>query len=91
MICLRIWMAQIKAKFLISMTKLEIPTANTNGRPLTYCEVLSLILVTLKCLGLISCNWVVPFIPIILPIIFYGILFGIGAIRTLFNKTRNHV
>ena len=68
------------------MNKIEIPTNSTSGRPLNYCEVLSLILITLKCLGLISCNWFVPFIPLLLPLAFYGLLLLIGIARATFFK-----
>ena len=51
---------------------------------ITYCELLSVVLVTLKCLGLISCSWVVPFLPLAIPFVLYGIILIVGIIKTNF-------
>lgn len=68
------------------MTNLEIPSNNSCGRPLNYCEVLSLILVTLKCMGIITCSWIVPFIPLIIPIVFCGLFLALGVLKAMFSK-----
>lgn len=53
---------------------------------ITYCELLSVVLVTLKCLGLISCSWVVPFLPLAIPFVLYGIVFILGIIKAKFFR-----
>lgn len=53
---------------------------------ITYCELLSVVLVTLKCLGLISCSWVVPFLPLVIPFVLYGIIFIFGIIKAKFFR-----
>lgn len=54
---------------------------------ITYCELLSIVLVTLKCLGLISCSWIIPFLPLIIPFVLYGAVLIIGILKTkFFNK-----
>lgn len=51
---------------------------------ITYCELLSVVLVTLKCLGLITCSWIVPFLPLLIPFVFYIIIFVAGIIKAKF-------
>lgn len=53
---------------------------------ITYCELLSVVLVTLKCLGLISCSWIVPFLPLTIPFVLYGIVFILGIIKAKFFR-----
>ena len=41
------------------------------SKGLSYFELLSLILVTLKCMGIITCSWIWPFFPVFIPMIVY--------------------
>lgn len=52
-----------------------------------YFDLLSLILVILKGLGYISCNWIIPFIPLCIPVVFYLIVVSIGfCVKKFFKK-----
>jgi hypothetical protein len=62
-------------------TQQPTPTRSTS---LTYFELLSLILVILKGLGYLSCSWIVPFIPICLPIVAYVVVTIISFIKVKF-------
>lgn len=62
-------------------TQQSTPTRSTS---LTYFDLLSLILVILKGLGYLSCSWVVPFIPICLPIVAYVVVTIISFIKVKF-------
>lgn len=53
---------------------------------ITYCELLSVVLVTLKCLDLIYCSWLVPFLPLAIPFIIYGIILIVGIIKANYFK-----
>ena len=55
-------------------------------RGLSYCEILSLILVVMWCMGHIVCPVYVPFIPLAIPFIVYGIVFFAGYISKKFSK-----
>lgn len=55
-------------------------------RALSYCEILSLILVLMKCMGFIACSWWVPFAPLAIPVIVWGAVLLLGFIRTKFFK-----
>lgn len=67
---------------------IEMPIVRTGGgnKGLSYLEALSLILVTLKCMGIITCSWLVPFIPVIAPIALYSLVVGFGIIKAMFSK-----
>jgi hypothetical protein len=66
---------------------IEMPIVRTSGnKGLSYLEALSLILVTLKCMGTISCSWIVPFIPVLAPIALYSLVVAIGFLKTKFSK-----
>lgn len=56
------------------------------NKGLSYCEILSLILVTLKCMGIITCAWFWPFFPLCIPFIVYGIMMLIGFAKMKFIK-----
>jgi hypothetical protein len=67
------------------MSMMSQPT--NNSKSLTYFEVLSLILFTLKCIGTITCSWIVPFIPLFIPFVFYILIVFIGFLKAkFFNK-----
>lgn len=51
---------------------------------LTYFDILSLILVVLKGLGYLSCSWVIPFIPVCIPIVAYLVVTIITVIKVKF-------
>lgn len=51
---------------------------------LSYCECLSLILITLKCLGTISCSWLIPFMPLLIPFVLYGVVVLAGYLKAKF-------
>ena len=53
---------------------------------LSYFEVLSLVFVTFKFLGYFTLSWFWAFSPIIIPWIFYAIIFLIGFITAQFKK-----
>lgn len=53
---------------------------------ITYWELLSLILLVLKCIGYISCSWIWVFFPLLIPFIFYTIIFIFGYIKVKFFK-----
>lgn len=53
---------------------------------LSYFDILSLILVIMKAMGYISCSWIVPFIPICIPIIFYFVVLIISFCGNKFFK-----
>jgi len=55
-------------------------------KSLSYCEILSLILVALKGCGYIACNWIMPFVPLTVPFIIYIIVATIGFVKIKFNK-----
>lgn len=57
-----------------------------NEKNIGYCELLSLVLVTMKCLGFISCNWLVPFLPVLVPFILYIFIVFYGFIKNKFLK-----
>ena len=56
----------------------------SSSKSLSYCEVLSVVLVVLKAMGYISCSWIIPFTPLIIPFILYAIILGAGFIKTKF-------
>ena len=68
--------------------KIEMPNvrATDGSKGLSYLEALSLILVTLKCMGTITCSWIVPFIPVLAPIAIYSLFVAIGFLKTKFSK-----
>lgn len=51
------------------------------NKTITYFELLSLLLVAIKGFGFIDCSWIVPFIPVIIPLVFYGIVLLVGFIK----------
>lgn len=53
---------------------------------LTYFEVLSLVLIVLKATGYIACSWLVPFVPVIIPIVLYVFVFIAGIVKAKFFK-----
>lgn len=77
----------------IDIGQLLMQQAPQNSTPtrsvgLTYFDLLSLILVVLKGLGYLSCSWIVPFIPICLPIVAYVIVTIISFIKIKFFTKR---
>lgn len=58
----------------------------TERRGLSYCEILSLILVVMWCMGHLACPVYVPFIPLAVPFVVYGCVFLIGYIAKKFFK-----
>ena len=70
------------------MNNIEIPNVrvSSGNKGLSYLEALSLILVTLKCLGAITCSWIVPFIPVVMPIVLYGLIVVLGVVSKKFFK-----
>lgn len=58
--------------------------SNQASRGISYCELLSIVLITLKCLNLIACSWVVPFLPLAVPFVLYGIVLLVGFIKSKF-------
>ena len=54
------------------------------AKSLTYCEVLSVALVVLKAMGYLTCSWIVPFVPLIIPVILYVIVLGAGFLKAKF-------
>ena len=71
----------------IDVSKLFMQQAasmNQSQVKLSYCDILSLILVVLKGLGYLSCSWVVPFIPLCVPIVAYIIVAIITVIKIKF-------
>lgn len=59
----------------------QLPTPSKN---LTYCEVLSVVLVVLKAMGYLSCSWIIPFVPLIVPAVLYIIVLSVGFLKTKF-------
>lgn len=51
------------------------------NKNITYFELLSLLLVALKALGFIKCNWIIPFTPLFIPLLFYSIVLVAGFIK----------
>jgi hypothetical protein len=60
------------------------PQQTTPAKSLSYCEVLSVVLVILKAMGYITCSWIVPFIPLIIPVVLYAIVLIFGFIKGKF-------
>jgi hypothetical protein len=56
------------------------------SKGLSYFELLSLILVTLKCMGIITCSWIWPFFPVFIPMIVYVSILVFGLIKSFFVK-----
>ena len=56
----------------------------TSSKSLTYCEVLSVVLVVLKAMGYLSCSWIIPFVPLIVPAVLYMIVLSVGFLKTKF-------
>lgn len=56
----------------------------TPSKGLTYCEVLSVVLVILKAMGYLSCSWIIPFVPLIIPAVLYMIVLSVGFLKTKF-------
>ena len=71
-------------KQLAQLTSQVQPQQAAPAKSLTYCEVLSVVLVILKAMGYISCSWVVPFIPLIIPVMLYLIVLAFGFIKSKF-------
>lgn len=65
-------------------TILQANNAKIQPRNLNYFEYLSLILVGAKAAGLLACNWLIPFLPVAAPFIFYGVILLIGIIKNKF-------
>lgn len=74
----------------IDVSKLFMQQAANMSQPqmrsthLTYFDILSLILVVLKGLGYLSCSWVIPFIPVCIPIVAYLVVAIITVIKVKF-------
>lgn len=71
----------------IDVSKLFMQQAanmNQSQVKLSYCDILSLILVVLKGLGYLSCSWIVPFIPLCIPVVAYLIVVIFTVIKIKF-------
>lgn len=71
-------------QLLMQQSMQQSTPTTTRSTSLTYFDLLSLILVVLKGLGYLSCSWIVPFIPICLPIVAYVVVTIISFIKVKF-------
>ena len=95
---LKIWRVSLKEKYLKSMNNnIDInqlmqaaiqqqQMRSSDKKGLSYCEILSLILVTLWCTGHITCSIIVPFIPLLVPVVIYLVVFIIAFINRKVSK-----
>ena len=77
---------QIDVSQLLQAAMQQRQVQQAGGKSLSYCEILSLILVTLKCMGIITCAWFWPFFPLCIPVIAYGIVMLVGYLKVKFSK-----
>lgn len=71
---------------MIDMGQLLAPTTQQKTVNLTYFDLLSLILVILKGMGYISCSWIIPFVPICIPIVAYFFVVFVGFCTNIIVK-----
>jgi hypothetical protein len=69
-----------------AMMQQQSQSQSQNKSSVTYWELLSLVLLVLKCIGYISCSWIWVFFPVFIPFIFYGIIFLCGYIKIKFFR-----
>ena len=69
-----------------AMLQQQSQSQSQNKSSVTYWELLSLVLLVLKCIGYINCSWIWVFFPVFIPFIFYGIIFLCGYIKIKFFR-----